>query len=73
MLLQVLVKDPGMSSDSASIKADISIGSLDKPELMARILDFSGRFKFDFTRSYLQEKSVNELRHLLSAAVQVNI
>lgn len=62
-----------MSSDSTTDKADISIGSLDKPELMSRILDFSGKFKFDFTQSYLREKSVNELRHLLNAASQVNM
>lgn len=61
-----------MASVRTVNKTDIKIASLDKTELIAHILDFDGKFKFDFTRDYLETLDVNNLRHILSAATQVN-
>jgi len=45
-----------------------SIASLGRKELMRRIRNFKGRFKLDFTDSYLDNISVDRLRHILLAA-----
>ncbi len=46
-----------------------SIAVLGRPELKRRIKNFRGRFKLDFTEDYLNELSVDRLRHILLAAL----
>ena len=46
-----------------------SIASLGRDELKRRIRDFRGRFRLDFTEDYLNNLSVNRLRHILLAAL----
>lgn len=45
-----------------------SIASLDAGELRARIINFKGRFRLDFTCEYLSKLTVDRLRHILLAA-----
>jgi len=45
-----------------------SIAALGRGELERRIKSFRGRFKLDFTESYLKGLSVDRLRHILLAA-----
>ena len=46
-----------------------SIASLGRDELKRRIRNFRGRFRLDFTEDYLNNLSVNRLRHILLAAL----
>jgi hypothetical protein len=46
-----------------------SIASLDRNELKRQIRNFNGRFKLDFTEDYLNNLSVDRLRHILLAAL----
>jgi hypothetical protein len=46
-----------------------SIASLGRDELKRRIRNFHGRFKLDFTEDYLNNISVDRLRHILLAAL----
>jgi len=46
-----------------------SIAALDRSELKRRIRNFRGRFKLDFTEDYLDNLSVERLRHILLAAL----
>ena len=46
-----------------------SIAGLGRNELKTRIRNFRGRFKLDFTEDYLNQLSVDRLRHILLAAV----
>jgi len=46
-----------------------SIASLGRNELKRRIKGFRGRFKLDFTEDYLNNLSVERLRHILLAAL----
>jgi len=46
-----------------------SIASLGRDELKRRIRDFRGRFRLDFTEDYLNNLSVDRLRHILLAAL----
>jgi hypothetical protein len=46
-----------------------SIAALGKDELKKRIKNFRGRFKLDFTEDYLNNLSVDRLRHILLAAL----
>jgi len=50
-------------------QASTSIASLDRNELKRRIKSFNGRFKLDFTDSYLDNLSADGLRHILLAAL----
>lgn len=45
------------------------LAALDRNELKKRIKSFSGRFKLDFTENYLDDLSVDRLRHILLAAL----
>lgn len=45
-----------------------SIAVLDRNELSKRIRNFKGRFKLDFTEDYLNNLSIDRLRHILLAA-----
>ena len=49
-----------------------SIAALGRDELKRRIKNFKGRFKLDFTDEYLNNLSVDRLRHILLAAL-INI
>jgi len=46
-----------------------SIAALGRTELKRRIKNFRGRFKLDFTEEYLNNISVDRLRHILLAAL----
>lgn len=46
-----------------------SITSLGREELKRRIKGFKGRFRLDFTENYLDDISVDRLRHILLAAL----
>jgi hypothetical protein len=46
-----------------------SIAALGRDELKRRIKTFQGRFKLDFTEDYLNNLSVDRLRHILLAAL----
>jgi hypothetical protein len=46
-----------------------SIAALGKDELKRRIKNFRGRFRLDFTEDYLNNLSVERLRHILLAAL----
>jgi len=46
-----------------------SVASLGRNELKRRIKGFRGRFKLDFTEDYLDDLSVERLRHILLAAL----
>ena len=46
-----------------------SITSLGREELKRRIKGFKGRFRLDFTENYLDDTSVDRLRHILLAAL----
>jgi hypothetical protein len=46
-----------------------SIAVLDRSELKRRIKTFYGRFKLDFTEDYLDNLTVDRLRHILLAAI----
>ena len=46
-----------------------SIAALGRNELKRRIRGFRGRFKLDFTEDYLNNLSVDRLRHILLAAL----
>jgi len=45
------------------------IAVLGRDELKRRIKNFRGRFKLDFTDDYLNNLSVDRLRHILLAAL----
>ena len=46
-----------------------SIASLGRDELKRRIRSFRGRFRLDFTEDYLNNLSVDRLRHILLAVL----
>lgn len=46
-----------------------SIAVLERGELTRRIRNFKGRFKLDFTEDYLNNLTVDRLRHILLAAL----
>lgn len=46
-----------------------TIAALGRNELKRRIKNFRGRFKLDFTEDYLNNLSIDRLRHILLAAL----
>jgi len=58
-----------MASREYFEQAATSITALGKDELKKRIKNFRGRFKLDFTEDYLNNLSVDRLRHILLAAL----
>lgn len=58
-----------MTSEEYFEQTTTSIASLGKDELKRRIRNFKGRFRLDFTESYLSNLSVERLRHILLAAL----
>ena len=51
----------------------VSISSLDRGEVEDKIKNFQGSFKLDFTEEYLQNLTVDRLRHILFAAMAANL
>ena len=47
----------------------VSIASLGKAQVKAKLKGFKGRFKIDFTEDYLNKLSLDRLRHILLAAM----
>ena len=45
-----------------------AIAQLNRDQLTARIKNFRGRFKLDFTEDYLDHLNIDRLRHILLAA-----
>lgn len=58
-----------MTSREYLEEATTSIATLGRDELKNRIKNFRGRFKLDFTDDYLNNLSVDRLRHILLAAL----
>jgi hypothetical protein len=50
-------------------RAATSIAGLDREQLTSEIKNFKGGFKLDFTDEYLNNLSVDRLRHVLLAAI----
>jgi len=46
-----------------------SLAALGRAELVRRIRNFRGRFRLDFTDDYLNNLSIDRLRHILLAAL----
>ncbi|MCH7558162.1 MAG: hypothetical protein IIB56_11990 [Planctomycetes bacterium] len=61
-----------MSSITYFDSETTSIAVLGRNELKRRIRNFRGRFRLDFTEDYLNNISVDRLRHILLAAL-INI
>ena len=45
-----------------------TIAGMSRQQIQREILSFSGRFRLDFTREYLQNQPLERLRHILLAA-----
>ncbi|OHB59558.1 MAG: hypothetical protein A2173_03930 [Planctomycetes bacterium RBG_13_44_8b] len=58
-----------MASAEYFEKTSTSIATLGRDELKEQIKNFKGRFKLDFTEDYLNNLSVDRLRHILLAAL----
>jgi len=58
-----------MASRKHFEQAATSIAALGRSELKRRIKNFRGRFRLDFTEDYLNDLSVDRLRHILLAAL----
>lgn len=58
-----------MASERYFEQTATSIASLGRNELKRRIRNFKGRFKLDFTESYLDDLGADRLRHILLAAL----
>ena len=58
-----------MASREYFEQAAVSLAALNRNELKKRIRNFAGRFKLDFTEDYLNNTSVDRLRHILLAAL----
>ena len=58
-----------MSSNFSFEKMCSKIASMNKREVVQRLLNFDGPIKLDFSRDYLEKLSTDRLRHILLAAV----
>ncbi len=58
-----------MTSRESFEQTATSIAVLGRDELKRRIRNFRGRFRLDFTEDYLNNLSVDRLRHILLAAL----
>jgi len=65
----VFSKARPMASKEYFEQTTTSISALGRNELKRRIRGFKGRFKLDFSEDYLNNLSVNRLRHILLAAL----
>ena len=46
-----------------------AVSKMPKEEAVDKILNFSGSFKLDFSREYLEKQTVDKVRHILLAAM----
>lgn len=58
-----------MASREYFEQTSTTIASLGRNELKRRIRNFKGRFRLDFSEDYLDDISVDRLRHVLLAAL----
>jgi len=58
-----------MTSKKIFEQTATSLAALGRDELEKRIKNFNGRFRLDFTEDYLNNLSVDRLRHILLAAL----
>ena len=58
-----------MASRKSSEDIASSIASLSKAQAKRHLMHFRGRFKLDFTESYLDSLSGDRLKHILLAAM----
>ena len=58
-----------MVSDSSFEEIATSVGSLSKPEVKSRLINFRGHLKLDYTETYLDGLSLDKLRHILASAL----
>ena len=58
-----------MTSKKIFEQTATSLAALGRDELEKRIKNFNGRFRLDFTEEYLNNTSVDRLRHILLAAL----
>ena len=58
-----------MASTRSFEQAALAVNSLTKSQLKSRLLNFKGRFKLDFTETYLDGLTVEKLKHILLAAL----
>ena len=58
-----------MTSTESLERTTASIAALGRAEITRRIRNFRGRFKLDFTEDYLNNLSIDRLRHILLAAL----
>ena len=68
-LKMIFQKGSVMNSKKYFEQTATSIASLGRNELKRRLKNFRGRFKLDFTEDYLNDLSVDRLRHVLLAAL----
>ena len=61
-----------MGSKRSLEEVAVAISSLDRDAIKRRIKNFKGRFKLDFTDKYLDNLSIDRLRHILLAAFLTN-
>ena len=69
LLIRLSKRVKTMASKRYFEQTATSIAALGRGELERRIRDFRGRFKLDFTDTYLNRLSVDRLRHILLAAL----
>ena len=58
-----------MSPEQNYEQAANTIAALNREQLTKRIRNFKGRFKLDFSDDYLNQLSVDRLRHVLLAVL----
>ncbi len=58
-----------MASTRSFEQVASAVNSLTKSQLKNRLLNFKGRFKFDFTEAYLDGLTIDKLRHILLGAM----
>jgi hypothetical protein len=63
------LKGRKMTSREYFERTATSLAALGRNELTRRIRNFRGRFRLDFTEGYLNDLSVDRLRHILLAAL----
>jgi hypothetical protein len=71
MLMRHGVTGMARYADFEKMCCDIAV--MNKKEVKSRLLHFPGRLKLDFTEDYLDGLTVERLRHILLAALMVDM
>ena len=58
-----------MSAEISFEKMCSKIASMNKSEVIRKLVNFNGPIKMDYTRDYLESLTTDRLRHILLAAV----